>query len=93
MLPFDLDPGDDAAEHDELLDDARRKARLVEALSGLSERLQLVMSLVYAEGLTYKEVADLLKVSEPRVCQLHKDAVTKLRAALAPVEPRTPPEG
>jgi len=41
-----------------------------------------VLSLVYVEELTYKEVAQLLKVSEPRISQLHTEALKKLRAAM-----------
>ncbi len=88
LVPFDLDldPVDAAETTDQTVDSTRRRGRLVDALGTLSERLQLVMSLIYAEGLTYKEVAELLKVSEPRVCQLHKDAIGKLRAVLSPAE-------
>jgi RNA polymerase sigma factor for flagellar operon FliA len=92
MVPFETDPADEAEGIDAALDRQRGQQRLIDALSKLSERLQLVMSLIYAEGLTYKEVAESLKVSEPRVCQLHKDAVTKLKAALAPVTDHAPPE-
>jgi RNA polymerase sigma factor FliA len=55
---------------------------LAQAVAGLPERLQLVLSLHYVEGLTYREIAKVLEVSEPRVCQLHGDAVARLRAAL-----------
>ena len=43
---------------------------------------QLVLQLHYVEGLTYKEISGMLDVSEPRVCQLHADAITKVRAAM-----------
>lgn len=52
---------------------------LKEALSGISERLQTVLSLHYVEDLTYREIARLLGVSEPRICQLHAEALSKLR--------------
>ncbi len=52
------------------------------AVEGLPERLQLVLSLHYVEGLTYREIAKILDVSEPRVCQLHGEGVAKLRAVL-----------
>jgi RNA polymerase sigma factor FliA len=52
------------------------------AVEGLPERLQLVLSLHYVEGLTYREIAKILGVSEPRICQIHGEAVAMLRVAL-----------
>ena len=49
----------------------------------IPERLQTVLGLHYLEGLTYREIAKILDVSEPRVCQLHGDGLRKLKAALA----------
>jgi RNA polymerase sigma factor for flagellar operon FliA len=69
-------PSDEQVERSEA---ARALARAVE---GLPERLQLVLSLHYVEGLTYREIAKILAVSEPRVCQIHGEAIDKLRAAL-----------
>ena len=45
--------------------------------------LQTVLGLHYLEGLTYREIAKILDVSEPRVCQLHSDGLKKLKLALA----------
>ncbi len=45
------------------------------AIRGLPERLQTVLGLHYLEGLTYREIAKMLEVSEPRVCQLHSDGL------------------
>lgn len=56
--------------------------RLTSAIETLPERLQLVLSLYYVEELTFREIAGLLQVSEARVCQLHGDAVRRLRAQL-----------
>jgi RNA polymerase sigma factor for flagellar operon FliA len=56
--------------------------RLASAIEKIPERLQLVLQLHYVEGLTYKEIAGMLDVSEPRICQLHADAITKVRAAM-----------
>jgi RNA polymerase sigma factor FliA len=67
---------------DEQLERGEQARALAAAVAGLPERLQLVLSLHYVEGLTYREIAKVLDVSEPRVCQLHGDAVGKLRAAL-----------
>lgn len=59
--------------------------RLSEAVGLLPERLAMVLSLHYAEELTYREIAKMLDVSEPRVCQLHSEALGKLREILVEV--------
>ena len=56
--------------------------RLTEAVEQLPERLRMVLSLHYIEDLTYREIAEMLHVSEPRVCQLHGDALAQLRKLL-----------
>lgn len=84
MVDLDLELPGHARAADEELDRTMLMGRLTEAISTLNERLQTIMSLIYVEGLTYKEVAGILQVSEPRVCQLHRDAVLKLRAIMAP---------
>jgi RNA polymerase sigma factor for flagellar operon FliA len=61
---------------------AEAVGRLSEAIEKLSERLRLVLSLHYIEDLTYREIAGILKVSEPRVCQLHTEAIGQLRKLL-----------
>jgi RNA polymerase sigma factor for flagellar operon FliA len=53
--------------------------KLTEAIESLPERLQLVLSLHYIEDFTYREIAGLLHVSEPRICQLHAEALKLLR--------------
>lgn len=68
---------------DELVDHAMTVEHLAGSIATLPERLQLVLSLHYVEGLTYKEIALALEVSEARVCQLHGDAMKKLRGILA----------
>ena len=69
------------------VEDRLSRAQMVAALEGairtLPERLQTVLGLHYLEGLTYREIAKMLDVSEPRVCQLHSDGLRKLRAVLA----------
>jgi RNA polymerase sigma factor for flagellar operon FliA len=56
--------------------------RMTRAIEKIPDRLQMVLQLHYVEGLTYKEISGMLDVSEPRVCQLHADAITKVRAAM-----------
>lgn len=55
---------------------------LSQAISSLPEREQLVMSLYYDEELNLKEIGAVLGVSESRVCQIHGQALTRIRARL-----------
>ena len=64
---------------DASLERAETVKRLTRAIETLPERLRMVLGLHYDEDLTYREIAKLMNVSEPRVCQLHGDALKKLR--------------
>src|SRR5215216_2848826 len=55
---------------------------LVQAVKNLPERERLVLSLYYYEELTMKEISKVMEISESRVCQLHAQAVLRLRATL-----------
>ncbi|KJZ16567.1 MULTISPECIES: RNA polymerase sigma factor FliA [unclassified Halomonas] len=66
----------------ELLDGERREA-LVAAIAELPEREKLLMALYYQEELNLKEIGAVLGVSESRVCQIHSQAVSRLRARLS----------
>jgi len=65
------------AEQQELTDTLSR------AVDNLPQRERLLLSLYYQEELTMKEISKILSVSESRVCQLHMQAVMRLRAVLA----------
>jgi len=58
------------------------RQRLSAAIGRLPEREKLVLALYYYEELTMKEVAQVMEISESRVCQLHAKAILTLRAAL-----------
>lgn len=64
-----------------LLDESLRGA-LIEAIDRLPEREKLLMSLYYERGLNLREIGAVMEVSESRVCQLHSQAVARLRAKL-----------
>ncbi|MBX4259189.1 FliA/WhiG family RNA polymerase sigma factor [Clostridium estertheticum] len=51
-------------------------------LDSVKEKDKLVLTLYYFEGLTLKEIGNILSVSESRVCQLHSRALINLRKAL-----------
>ena len=59
-----------------------RRAALADAINGLPEREKLLMALYYDEELNLKEIGAVLGVTESRVCQLHGQALTRLRARL-----------
>jgi RNA polymerase sigma factor for flagellar operon FliA len=59
------------------------RAALAQAIDGLPEREKLVMSLYYGDELNLKEIGAVLKVTESRVCQLHGQALVRLKARLA----------
>jgi len=59
------------------------KRRLIGAMRRLSEREQLLLSLYYYEGLTMREVGDVLGVSESRICQLHARTLMNVKTLLA----------
>jgi len=53
--------------------------QLAACIEALSEKERLVVSLVYYEELSQKEVSEVLGVTEGRVSQLHSQALAKLR--------------
>ncbi|MCE7033339.1 RNA polymerase sigma factor FliA [Lysobacter sp. GX 14042] len=75
-------PGDDhatplrAAEHDNF------RECLGESIGQLPEREQLVLSLYYEQEMNLREIGAVLSISESRVCQIHGQAMLRLRARL-----------
>jgi RNA polymerase sigma factor for flagellar operon FliA len=72
----------------ELYQRGEEKERLVKAVSELSEREQLILSLYYVEELTMREVAEVVDLAISRVSQIHAASLVKLKALLEalPVE-------
>lgn len=68
--PFDAFAGDE------------QRQQLVLAIEKLPEREKLLLGLYYQEELNLKEIGAVLGVSESRVCQLHSQAVSRLRAGM-----------
>jgi len=59
------------------------KRQLSDAIAKLPERERLVVALYYYEGLTLKEIGEILDISESRVSQIHTKAVFRLRGRLS----------
>jgi RNA polymerase sigma factor FliA len=66
----------------EALEVARREA-VAAAIGNLPERERLVLSLYYEQELNLKEIGAVLKVTESRACQLHGQALLRLKGLLA----------
>jgi RNA polymerase sigma factor for flagellar operon FliA len=64
------------------LDNVDVRHTLVEAIETLPERETLVVALYYFEGLTLREIGEVLGVTESRASQLHSKAVLRLRSRL-----------
>lgn len=58
------------------------RAAVADAIAGLPERERLVMSMYYDDELNLKEIGAVLGISESRVCQLHGQALVRLRSRL-----------
>ena len=58
------------------------QAEMARAISKLPEREALVMALYYDEELNLKEIGEVLGVSESRICQIHGQALARLRSRL-----------
>lgn len=67
------------------------RTALAAAIRELPERERLVMSLYYDDELNLKEIGAVLKVTESRVCQLHGQALVRLKARLAAWRDRVDP--
>ncbi|MEO9078598.1 MAG: RNA polymerase sigma factor FliA [Rhodanobacter sp.] len=78
-----LDVADESglSPHDDVEREGMREA-LAGAIDSLPEREKLVMSLYYEEELNLKEIGAVLGVSESRICQIHGQAVIRLRARM-----------
>lgn len=68
---------DSSPEESAIKNDTLRELEV--AIEKLSERDKIIINLYYYEGLTYKEIGEILKISESRVSQIHSKAIVKMR--------------
>lgn len=55
---------------------------LSEAIEGLPEKERIVVTLYYYEELNLKEIGAVLSLTESRICQLHSQAIMRLRSKM-----------
>jgi RNA polymerase sigma factor for flagellar operon FliA len=58
------------------------RAAVIDAINALPEREKILMGLYYEQELNLKEIGAVMNVSESRVCQLHSQAIARMRANL-----------
>ncbi len=56
----------------------RTKRRLVKVLKTLKPREQTILSLYYVEELNYREIGEILELTESRICQIVRSALQRL---------------
>ncbi len=80
---FDMadDTGESEAEAQLIL--SERKSQLAQAIDSLKDKERTVITLYYYEKLKYSEIAQVLGISESRVCQIHTKAVDKRREKIS----------
>lgn len=70
----------------ESYEDIEKVQVLANCIDKLKENDKIVVNLYYYEGLTLKEIGQVLNVSESRVCQLHSRAIRNLREEMKKVQ-------
>ncbi len=66
----------------ELLEESSSKEALAQLIERLPAKEKLLLSLYYWEELTMKEIGKVLHLTEGRVCQLHNQALIRLKAQM-----------
>jgi RNA polymerase sigma factor for flagellar operon FliA len=73
---------DNDADPANILEDRDVRQALVAAIARLPEREKLMMGLYYEQELNLREIGEVMGVTESRVCQLHSQAIARLRAQI-----------
>lgn len=72
---------DDDIQLNEIQDEAVKK-KLAEIIGSLPYQEKMVVALYYDKELNLKEIGEVLEVSESRVCQIHSQAVSRMRSRM-----------
>ncbi|TFH08108.1 MAG: RNA polymerase sigma factor FliA [Nitrosomonadales bacterium] len=79
---FDRISSDSQNDPLEILMDDRLRKMLIKAIADLPSREKMVMGMHYEQEMNLREIGEVVGVSESRVCQLHTQAVVRLRSRL-----------
>ena len=73
---------DESADPGRLCSEEQFREEIVAAIGRLPDKEQMVLSLYYERDLNLKEIGAVLGVTESRVCQIHGQALARLRAGI-----------
>ena len=73
---------DNAADPVNILEERSVKQQLVKGIERLPEREKMMMALYYEQELNLREIGEVMGVTESRVCQLHSQAIARLRGQI-----------
>lgn len=73
---------DEASDPLQAITNAGFRQAVIQAIEALPEREKILMGLYYEQEMNLKEIGAVMGVSESRVCQLHSQAVARMRARL-----------
>jgi RNA polymerase sigma factor FliA len=66
----------------EMISDQKFKKALTQAVVELPDREKMLMGMYYEQDMNFKEIGAVFGVSESRICQLHGQAIARLRGFL-----------
>ena len=81
-LPEGIEPQDDRADPMQVVALKEHTTRIEVILKRLPERERQVLALHYQEQLSYREIAYVMQLTPGRICQLHTQAMVRLRSGL-----------
>lgn len=76
---FDIQASYQDYQPEKVMIDSSLKESLAEAVDKLGDRERTIISLYYYEKLTYKEISQIIGISESRISQIHTKAISVLK--------------
>lgn len=76
---YDIVETDEIENQDSKMEEEEMKRILLKAIKKLPEKTRLAITLYYYEKLTFKEIGNILNVSESRISQIHSETMVKLK--------------
>jgi len=79
---YDMIEDDEEKNSDYKIEEEEMKRVLLKSIQQLPEKTRLAITLYYYERLTFKEIGEILSVSESRISQIHSETMVKLKKSM-----------